>query len=400
MTTPRRILVIFDDGHEGDAIRVAGYLLAVRAAHPNARIVLSASARSSRLFVGSPAFDRIVISYLHARRAGSRFSLRVRKVGELVRLIREVGRGYDLVLTFGHGGNLLNVLGMVAGRRRIGHASAYPWMLSSALDRWDIEQDESAQQIAVLRAAGIDGGPEHYRPPVGESDEGSVNDLLLRRGVDLARPLVVLHPGSDWACQQWLTERWAAVADTLGAAGVAVVFAGVAREAPYIASIQAHGRRRLVSVAGETTPGELAALVARASLCVTVDAMVYELAAALGTPVVVLAGPTRPALPAAPSAALALNRTGDSRRRAINACRAPKQEIGGCLNYSCAFAGLRSISVREVLGAIDRVGWLGRSPGSPGTLEIADELGLAVTRTEGRIGQRQLSLAASTAESH
>ncbi|HEY6203808.1 MAG TPA: glycosyltransferase family 9 protein, partial [Candidatus Limnocylindria bacterium] len=184
-------------------------------------------------------------------------------------------------------------------------------------------------------------------------DEVSAADLLRGQPLDETR-LVVLHPGSDWACQQWLIDRWAELADVLVTDYEAsIVFTGAAAEASYIESIRASMRAGSVSLAGATTLPQVEALLSRALLCICVDSAVYDLALGTRTPVVVLAGPTdteRGALDR--PIPLVVNRTPPGLRDEINRCKEPKDVFGGCLNYACPMAGLRHISVSAVLETV------------------------------------------------
>jgi ADP-heptose:LPS heptosyltransferase len=107
-----------------------------------------------------------------------------------------------------------------------------------------------------------------------------------------------------------------------------------------------------VSLAGQTSVAELGEVLAGAVLCVCVDSLAYELAQSAGTPTVVLAGEsrTRPDV-AGKGAPIVVNRTSPELRTAILDCKLShaKAAFGGCLDWSCPMAGLRSIRVDEVL---------------------------------------------------
>jgi ADP-heptose:LPS heptosyltransferase len=111
----------------------------------------------------------------------------------------------------------------------------------------------------------------------------------------LPAPYACVHPGSAWASRRWPAERFAAVADGLAARGLAVVLTGGAEEGPLTAAVARAMRAPARDLAGRTTLGTLAALVAGATLLVCNDTGVSHVAVAVGTPSVVVVTGSDPA---------------------------------------------------------------------------------------------------------
>lgn len=355
---PTRILVILDNCGPGDALRISFGLRAIREGYPEAHITLLAGEQVLGVVEHSRLVDRLVMSRLYEKRSEPLVRMRLKKMNELIRLPLRTGIRYDLVITLGWGTTLLNVLGRVLGRHRVGYANAFPWLLTSKLGRYDFSSQASmiSQQCELLAAAGVS---RFSSPPpvIHTAIESAVVECLLQEARKLADSpsLVVLHPGSDWACQQWLSERWALLADRLVASyGVDVLFTGLESERSYIDAIRGRMRAPSTSLAGRTTLAQLGALLARAQLCVCVDSAVYELALAAGIPVVVLAGPSDTLQPFTDQhRSLVINKTPTDLKEAIFKSKETKDMYGGCLNYDCPMAGLRDIQITDVLKAID-----------------------------------------------
>lgn len=357
MKEPRRILVIFDDCGPGDALCLSFCLQALRKAHPDATIDLMVGGHASPVFEQAQGFGRIIVSRLYGGADGQRPLSRLRKLRELVRLALLLGRGYDMAITFLWGTTVLNLLARWAARTSFGYANGVRWTQSSRLGRYKPSGEPIGLAISLLAAAGVSASPDIPYLRLHQSGPESVPPIAP------GRPnYVVVHVGSDWACQQWQPDRWAAVADSLVSRyGVEVLFTGLAEETEYIDSIRAAMQSRSVSFAGATTVAQLAELVAQARLCVCVDSMIFELAQSAGTPIVVLAGQSRThVVVAGPSRPIVVNRTTAVLRSAILECktRVAKASYGGCRNYACAMAGLRHISVVDVLEAIEARGVL------------------------------------------
>ena len=360
--SPRRILLIVDDCQSGDALRVSPYVRAVRARYGSAHITLLVDAGALHVFKRWKDLDRIVVSRLYARRGGWSFRVRAAKGLELLRLVGALGVRYDLVVTFLWGTTLLHTLAVIVGRgQRIGFARRFPTLLTSQLGALDLRGDHVRPHAELLVAAGVR-PPASIKPVIDYSNDDSeaVWRLMAAHSVTDARSFVALHPGSDWACQQWLPERWAALADALVATYDAqVVFTGTEREQALIATIQSHMRAPSASLAGHTTLAQLAALLARARLCVCVDSAVFEVAQAADVPAVVLAGPTHPQIfDGSTRPPVVINVMKPSLRHDINVCRDRHAADRGCLEYQCPMAGLRDLSVAGVLARIEQEGML------------------------------------------
>ncbi len=348
----RRILAVFDDCGPGDALCLTFCLTALRKAYPEATIDLVVSARAWPIFEHADGFGRVIVSNLYGGQLGTRPPSLLSKIRELGRLAWRIGRGYDMALTFLWGTTALNLLARWAAKRSFGYSSTFPWLLTTSLGRYSPDGEPIQAAIHLLAAADVKADPEVPYIPFRREVAASAHSHL-----DLATNMVVVHTGSDWACQQWLPDRWAAVADTLVSRyGAQVVFTGLAEESAYIESVRSGMVNRSISLAGQTTVGDLTEILSRAAICICVDVVTYELAQAVGTRIVVLAGQSRTgAVVSGPSRPIVVNRTTPELRAAILQCktRVEKASYGGCRNYGCPMAGLRDISVGHVLDAIE-----------------------------------------------
>jgi heptosyltransferase III len=121
--------------------------------------------------------------------------------------------------------------------------------------------------------------------------------LLARHGL-AARGFVHVHPGSRWLFKCWPADRTAALIDRIVEDGLDVVVTGAPEEreralvTAILAAIQPATRVRTFDLTSQLTLTELAALTAQARAFVGVDSAPMHIAAAMGTPVVVLFGPS------------------------------------------------------------------------------------------------------------
>ena len=360
----RRILLVFDECGPGDGFRVAFALSSIRASYPEAEITVLVGEQAAEVFTGSAILDRVVISRLYVPVPRPSLRGRIEKLREIARLVRELGLGYDLALTFWWGSRALNLLTFLVARRRIGYSNGTAWMQSSPLGRYDPLGDGIAQNLELLAAAGVRPAQLTLEPLArDDSDAAAIEEVLRGHLLDGERTRVVFHTGSDWACQQWSVGSWARLADrVIEQYGVDVLLSGSASEQSYVDEIRALMRHPATSVCGETvTLSRLSLLLATARLCVTVDAVPCELAIAEGVPVIVLSGPTAPSLQLVGRASpLVINNTAPELRHAIVRCKAGFAH-GRCHDYSCPMSQLQDIGVDEVLARIADSGALGQA---------------------------------------
>lgn len=106
---------------------------------------------------------------------------------------------------------------------------------------------------------------------------------------------VVIHPGARDDRRRWPAARFAAVADVVAALGYLPVISGSTDEVTIAEEVLDTMTRPGVSIAGRTSLGSLAAVVADAALVVTNDTGVSHVAAATATPSIVIFRASEPA---------------------------------------------------------------------------------------------------------
>ena len=151
--------------------------------------------------------------------------------------------------------------------------------------------------LEACRRRGIGDGTVRFDLPDGPAHAGRVASLVEAAGIDPARALVALCPGSKQPSKRWPVERWTAFAARLVAetdAAIAVV--GGPEEAEIgTAMVRGLPAGRGVVLAARTSVLESAALLRRCALYVGNDTGAMHLAAAVGTPCVAVFAAREPA---------------------------------------------------------------------------------------------------------
>jgi heptosyltransferase-3 len=123
-------------------------------------------------------------------------------------------------------------------------------------------------------------------------------DALLKEVPEQSGPVVHIHPTSRWLFKCWNNESMSRVIKWLLGSGARIVVtaspekAEMLRAEAILSPVGSHPG--LLNLCGRTTIKELGAISQRADLFFGVDSAPMHIAAAVGTPVVALFGPTDP----------------------------------------------------------------------------------------------------------
>jgi heptosyltransferase-1 len=131
--------------------------------------------------------------------------------------------------------------------------------------------------------------------PSARPEEKKRIDAYWRENDLAGKKAVVLHIGAGNAFRDWGADNLAALSDLLaGRSGVKVILVGSAGDKPREKEILGTIRRPVLSLVAELNLIELRELLGQAALFVGPDSGPMHIAAAAGTPIVALFGPTLP----------------------------------------------------------------------------------------------------------
>lgn len=138
--------------------------------------------------------------------------------------------------------------------------------------------------------------PPQFHFNISPADREQVSDVLVRAGVRAGLPWIAMNLSARWPTKRWPLDSFAAVADRLHEEGAGpVVLIGGPDDRADAKTMKALAKTpSIVDVTGLTPLDRLPALLQAASVLVTNDSGPMHVAAAVGTPVVALFGPTSP----------------------------------------------------------------------------------------------------------
>ncbi|HZS12447.1 MAG TPA: lipopolysaccharide heptosyltransferase II [Nitrospirales bacterium] len=179
--------------------------------------------------------------------------------------------------------------------RRIGFAAGRegsPWFYRERVTVPTTEMHAVDRYLLVAAALGADVSKPVWHLRETDDDRERVAATLREAGLAAGRWIAVA-PSGRWPTKRWPLQRFAEVADALHHAGVArVALIGAPDDLPLLKEMEACMRTTPAILAGAVDVGRLPALLRSAAVLLTNDSGPMHVAAAVGTPVVAVFGPT------------------------------------------------------------------------------------------------------------
>lgn len=350
---PRSILII-KPCCIGDVLMATPTVAQVRASFPQAKISFAVGDWSREVVENNPKIDMLI----DCRSIGSGVRTSLRDYFAFVRQLR--GSDYDTCLVLDRSPLLTAIPFLVGIPCRIGLDSqgrgfSLTHKVSCPPDRHDAEL-----YLDTARALGLYISEPHLEFYPSQDDIAWAQTRLAEvfpPTDQKTSPLVALHPGggvnpgAKLTAKRWLPERYHLLAERLMKDGVRMVLLGDMSERPAIGEMMSQLRAAnpaysaaTLDLSGETTLGQLGAVLKQCCIFVGNDAGPMHLATAVGTPVVVIFGPTDPAL-CGPFAAKSVT---VYKKLPCSPCFVKGRMTVDCADYRC----MTAISVDDVWQAV------------------------------------------------
>ena len=278
----------------GDVIHTLPSLSALRELYPGAHITWVVEEAAADIVRNHPDLDCLIVSRRKRWQKEMRAGMIKKPLREIKLFLHELrARDYDLVIDF-HG--LLKsaiLVFLCRGKRKIGYDSYQE--LSGLFYGEKIPEDMTKHAVNRYldfpKFLGAQIAHPVFQIAVGEENKEKVDRLL--NSYQVSGPFVAMNPVAYWDTKLWDDERFAALCDRIVEIyRIPVILTG--QKAPSLEKIRMLAHGGVINLEGQTTLKDLAELYRRAALLVTTDSGPMHLAAALGTPVVALFGPTDP----------------------------------------------------------------------------------------------------------
>lgn len=282
----RKILII-NLKYIGDVLLCTPVLEALKNDLKNVSIGMLVNNGTEQVLYNNPYLDGIFVI-----NSGWRW----RRQFNLIRMLRSWNFDLVLDLTDGDRAAILSIL--CGAKYRVGFNRERRWRGTIYHRVVAANRDEVHTVDYLLKAVKAVGcnvqhnGPCLYPSPV---DQYVADQLIQEKGLSTDTSFVVLHPGARQWFKSWPIEKFIDLAKRVHKElGFSVVVVGGPNDVVAAEKMVSQCGRWAISMAGQITLLQLAALTKKASLFVGNDAGPMHIAAAVQTPVVGLFGPTNP----------------------------------------------------------------------------------------------------------
>ncbi|MDO9462851.1 MAG: lipopolysaccharide heptosyltransferase II [Deltaproteobacteria bacterium] len=282
----------------GDVVHSLPVLYALREKFPSAQISWLVEEAASSLLHEHPLLDRLIVSKRKSwLKALGHAGDRKKAITEITSFIHELrDTEYDIVLDL-HA--LLKsgfLIFLARGKRKIGYArgdEGSSVFLNEKVPPYDIEKHAILRYMNLAIHLGAQPDGYYFPIPISDTDKQSIRQILKQERVE--GPFITINPMAKWKSKLWDKKKFALLADhCIREFKLPVIFTGGREDDAEIQSMMEQMQERAVNFCGRTNLRELAHLYSLSRVMVTTDTGPMHIAAAMGTPVVALFGPTAP----------------------------------------------------------------------------------------------------------
>ena len=289
---PQRILLL-QLSAIGDTILTIPTIRAIRERFPEAHLAMVASSINLQYLEGCPYIDQHIPCRLEEL---------VKSPRKLIAFIIGLRRQqFDWAIDFEHWPRLSTLIAYGSGApRRIGFRSEgqHRHYLFTDVVEHVPGQHEVVNFLKIARLLGCLIKETNLEVWLKREDEGWVREFFNEMGIDPNRPVVAMHPEAGRRGEprrRFPHDRFVSVADALVERyNAQVILTGAPSEVELSQQIASQTRSSCAVAAGKTQINQLAALFANTDFLICGNCGPMHLAAAAGTPVIALHGPTNP----------------------------------------------------------------------------------------------------------
>ena len=297
----KKILVI-ELKHIGDVVLTIPVFRALKEKFPNAHIAALVNSGTEDVLAGNPLIDEIVLYDRSIKEKG----LLQKITGELLFAKNIRNQGFDMTVDLTSGDRAATISLISGARYRLGKDPVNRgfWgkkFLYTHISENDWNKHAVIQNLDAVRQFNIDTDNLSLDLHIPEDANIFVQELLSKNNIESGETIVHIHPTSRWIFKCWKDEYMAELITRLSKEGIKVIVTSSPdkRETDrsknilsLVASINPDSASKVIDLCGKTDIKQLAAISKASDLFFGVDSAPMHIAAAVGTPVVAIFGPT------------------------------------------------------------------------------------------------------------
>lgn len=298
---PRKILVS-NGAHLGDVFLSTGILRVLKEAFPDAEIGFLTGSWSRQILEDHPLVDHLhlVDHWKLNRSQGSRWRKMIRYLSMRKATKKAIERiGYDLAIDlYCHFPNNIPLLYQAGIPVRIGYTSGgFGALLTHSLDWKNENRSILWYEKELVRIFLRDSREPPSYSPFFNPDSSLMERIRskISGAAALEEPYLVFHMGSGSTIKEWPISKWKSLGCLFSERQVRIVLTGVGkREKGIINAVKKLDPIRFVDLCDQLDWKEFVSVIGGAGLVVTVDSVAGHIAAASGTPCIVIGNGLNP----------------------------------------------------------------------------------------------------------
>lgn len=280
--------------HIGDVLLTVPVFRALRQTFPDAHMAALVNSGTDGVLSGNPLIDEILLM----DRGIKKLPKAKQYLKEMAFLSAVRARRFDMTVDL-TGGDRAAIISFVSGARyRLGVRSQKGFLgkkyLYTHLSGPEGERHTVLQDLEVTGQFGISTRDLSVDFHIPEEDTAFIRQVFSENNITGQDTVVHVHPTSRWLFKCWKDEYVAAVINRMTDMGIKVVVTSSPdkKEIEKTRNVLSLVSSRVTDLTGRTTIKQLAAVSKASALFFGVDSAPMHIAAALGTPVIALFGPS------------------------------------------------------------------------------------------------------------
>jgi len=280
--SPKSILII-SMRYLGDVLLTTPLIRSFRQSYPNAKISVLVYSNTAGILEGNPDINEIITTPQRPTRS------------DYQALFKKIFRCYDLSVVCQTGDRRF-IYALLSAPVRIAFVPKRKekgWWKRFLVQGWtELESSKNHTVLELLKLSNLLNIPPSYSivPPRPTSSQSSDNQP------NLPKRYAVLHIHPQWHFKRWTIEGWIEIGNYLNSLSITPVLSGspAKAEMDYINSVLKYLPNNSINIAGKVSLAELSEIITQSLLFIGPDTGITHLAAATGTPVLAIFGPTNP----------------------------------------------------------------------------------------------------------
>ena len=325
-------ILVFTANWLGDALFLSPLLAALKENFTQAHLAVLLVPRVEEIFLNNPHVDKIII-YDEKGRQRSLIS-RLRFIFKLRK------ERFDTAFMIKPSLSRTLILKSAGIKKIIGHDNPKSgWLLSVKVPPPNKILHKVDYFLTLLEYLSQKINRRKYKFFPSDEDKLCIEELFSQKKITRNAPLIVINPGANWIPKRWLPDNFAELINRIKERpSLNIAITGRDTDRALADEIISKSGRDVFNFAGQTSLGQLGALMQKADIVISADSGPMHIAAAVGARVIALFGPTSAAItgPYPPENHIVIQRD--------IGCQIPCYE-SGCQDYRC----MKAISVDEVV---------------------------------------------------